>query len=90
MEKRRVVITGMGVIAPNGTGIDNFWDSLVHGRSGVRRITHFDASTYPCQIAAEVPDFDPTDYMAPKTAKRLASLHNLLWQHQKWLLLIQK
>jgi 3-oxoacyl-[acyl-carrier-protein] synthase II len=71
MEKRRVVITGMGVVAANGTGIDNFWDSLVHGRSGVRRITHFDASSYPCQVAAEVSDFDPTDYMAPKTAKRL-------------------
>lgn len=71
MDKRRVVITGMGVIAPNGIGIENFWDSLVHGRSGVRRITHFDASSYPSQIAAEVPDFDPTDYMDPKTAKRL-------------------
>jgi 3-oxoacyl-[acyl-carrier-protein] synthase II len=72
MEKRRVVITGMGVVAPNGIGIENFWDSLVHGRSGIRRITHFDASSYPCQVAAEVPDFNPTDYMNPKTAKRLA------------------
>jgi 3-oxoacyl-[acyl-carrier-protein] synthase II len=72
MEKRRVVITGMGVVAPNGIGVDNFWDSLVHGRSGVRRITHFDASSYPSQIAAEVPDFDPMDYMDPKTAKRLS------------------
>jgi len=72
MEKRRVVITGMGVIAPNGIGIENFWDSLVHGRSGIRRITYFDASTYPCQVAAEISDFDPTDYMDPKTAKRLA------------------
>lgn len=72
MEKRRVVITGIGVVAPNGIGIENFWDSLVHGRSGVRKITHFDASSYPCQVAAEVPDFDPTDYMGPKTAKRLS------------------
>lgn len=72
MEKRRVVITGMGVVAPNGIGIDNFWDSLVHGQSAVRRITHFDASSYPSQIAAEVPEFDPTDYMDPKTEKRLA------------------
>jgi 3-oxoacyl-[acyl-carrier-protein] synthase II len=71
MEKRRVVVTGMGVVAPNGIGLENFWDSLVHGRSGVRRITHFDASSYPSQIAAEVSDFDPTDYMDLKTAKRL-------------------
>jgi len=72
LDKRRVVITGMGVVAPNGIGIENFWDSLVQGRSAVRRISHFDASSYPCQVAAEVPDFDPTDYMDPKTAKRLA------------------
>jgi 3-oxoacyl-[acyl-carrier-protein] synthase II len=72
MEKRRVVITGMGVIAPNGIGIDNFWDSLVHGRSGVRKISHFDASTYPCQVAAVINDFNPKDYMDPKIAKRLA------------------
>jgi 3-oxoacyl-[acyl-carrier-protein] synthase II len=61
----------MGVVAPNGIGVKNFWDSLVHGRSAVRRITRFDASSYPSQIAAEVSDFDPTDYMDPKTAKRL-------------------
>jgi 3-oxoacyl-[acyl-carrier-protein] synthase II len=72
LEKRRVVITGMGVVAPNGIGVENFWDSLVHGRSAVRKITHFDASSYPCQIAAEVPDFDPSDYMDSKTARRLA------------------
>jgi 3-oxoacyl-[acyl-carrier-protein] synthase II len=62
----------MGVVAPNGIGIDNFWDSLVHGRSGVRRITLFDVSTYPSQIAGIVPDFNPTDYLDPKTAKRLS------------------
>jgi 3-oxoacyl-[acyl-carrier-protein] synthase II len=71
MEKRRVVVTGMGVVAPNGIGIEAFWDSLVNGRSGIRKITYFDASTYPSQVAAEVPIFDPTDYMDPKTAKRL-------------------
>jgi len=68
---KRVVITGMGVVAPNGIGINNFWDSLVHGQSAIRKITHFDASSYPCQVAAGIPDFDPTDYMNPKTAKRL-------------------
>jgi len=71
MNNKRVVITGMGVVAPNGIGIDNFWDSLVHGRSGVRKITHFNASSYPSKIAAEVHDFDPEDYMDPKTVKRL-------------------
>src|SRR4030042_858324 len=71
MEKKRVVITGMGIIAPNGIGINNFWDSLVHGRSAVRRITHFDASSYPCNVAAEVPAFEPTEYMDFKTARRL-------------------
>ena len=70
MEKRRVVITGMGVVAPNGIGIENFWDSLVHGRSAVRKITRFDASSYSCQAAAEVSYFDPTTYMDPNTAKR--------------------
>src|SRR4030042_3272242 len=72
MEKRRVVITGMGVVAPNGIGIDNFWNSLVYGLSGVRKISHFDASSYPCQIAAEVLDFNPMDYMDPKLTKRLS------------------
>ncbi len=72
MENRRVVITGMGVIAPNGIGVHNFWNSLIHGQSAIKKITHFDASSYPCQIAAEVQDFDPSNYMAPKTAKRLA------------------
>jgi len=71
MEKRRVVITGMGVVAPNGIGIEAFWDSLIHGRSGVRRITRFDASSYPSQIAGEVGEFDPTHYMTPKSARRI-------------------
>jgi 3-oxoacyl-[acyl-carrier-protein] synthase II len=68
---RRVVITGLGVIASNGIGIDNFWDSLAHGRSGVRTITRFDASSYPSKIAGEVNDFNPLDYMDPKSARRM-------------------
>ncbi len=55
---RRVVITGLGVIAPNGIGKEAFWDACISGRSGVRRITRFDASTIPAQIAGEVIDFD--------------------------------
>jgi 3-oxoacyl-[acyl-carrier-protein] synthase II len=71
MNKRRAVITGIGMVAPNGTGIEAFWDSLIQGISAVRRITRFDASSFPCQLAAEVTDFDPTDYMEPKIARRL-------------------
>jgi len=71
MEKRRVVVTGLGVVAPNGIGVKNFWDALFHGRSGIARITSFDASSYPSQVAGEVLDFDPTDYMSPKSARRM-------------------
>lgn len=65
------MITGAGVAAPTGISIDDFWHSLVHGHSGIRRISRFDASTYPCQVAAEVPNFDPTDYINPRNARRL-------------------
>ena len=68
---KRVVITGMGVIASNGIGIDNFWNSLVHGRSGVRTITRFDASSHPSKIAGEVSDFNPLDYIDPKSTRRM-------------------
>jgi 3-oxoacyl-[acyl-carrier-protein] synthase II len=60
---RRVVVTGMGVISPLGVGLDMFWDGLVQGRSGVRRITRFDPSPYPSQIAGEVPDFDAAAHL---------------------------
>jgi 3-oxoacyl-(acyl-carrier-protein) synthase len=56
---RRVVITGLGVVAPNGTGKANFWHSCVSGKSGVRRITRFNAAVLPSQIAGEIPDFEP-------------------------------
>jgi 3-oxoacyl-[acyl-carrier-protein] synthase II len=71
MEKRRVVITGMGVVAPNGIGIDNFWDSLSLGRSGIKKITRFDTSSYPVQIAGEVQNFDPLIYVSPKRARHI-------------------
>jgi 3-oxoacyl-[acyl-carrier-protein] synthase II len=60
---RRVVVTGMGVISPLGVGVDAFWDGLIHGRSGVRRITRFDPTPYPSQIAGEVPDFDAAAHL---------------------------
>jgi beta-ketoacyl-acyl-carrier-protein synthase II len=57
--KRRVVITGLGVVAPNGIGKAQFWEACIAGKSGIRRITRFDASVLPSQIAGEVAHFDP-------------------------------
>lgn len=56
--QRRVVITGLGVLAPNGIGKENFWQACISGRSGIRRVTRFDPSLLPTQIAGEIPDFD--------------------------------
>ncbi len=72
MNKRRAVITGLGAITPLGDSIASFWENLLAGRSGVRRITQFDASNLPCQIAGEIPDFEPTKYLDKKDARRLA------------------
>lgn len=70
MSNRRVVITGMGLITPIGTGLGEFWDNLVSGKSGIRRITRFDVSSYPCQIAAEV-DFDPSTQIDRREARKM-------------------
>lgn len=66
----RVVITGMGVISPIGTGVDAFWESLKAGKSGIGKITSFDASAFTTQIAGEVRDFQPDEYMDKKLVKR--------------------
>jgi 3-oxoacyl-[acyl-carrier-protein] synthase II len=70
--QRRIVVTGLGAIAPNGVGKDAFWDGLIRGRSGIDRITRFDARAFPCQIAGEVNDFQPTSYLEPSEAKRMS------------------
>lgn len=72
MNNRRVVISGLGAITPLGSTISGIWNNLLAGRSGIRKITQFDASDLPCQIAGEIPDFDPTDYIDKKEARRLA------------------
>src|SRR5271166_941650 len=62
MQRRRVVITGLGVLAPNGCGKDAFWQACLHGRSGVRPITRFVADDLPTRIAGEIPDFSPAAF----------------------------
>ncbi|RPI85292.1 MAG: hypothetical protein EHM41_11290, partial [Chloroflexi bacterium] len=71
MTIRRVVITGMSAITPLGTSLQQLWDGLLTCKSGIQRITQFDASDLPCQIAGEINDFDPTDYLDRKEARRI-------------------
>ena len=68
---RRVVITGLGLVCPLGTGARKAWEALLEGRSGIRTITRFDASEYPVRIAGEVPDFDATAFIARKELKKM-------------------
>ncbi|MCI0347004.1 MAG: beta-ketoacyl-[acyl-carrier-protein] synthase II, partial [Chloroflexi bacterium] len=68
--RRRVVVTGVGLISPVGIGTEETWRGLLAGRSGVGPITRFDASAYPTRIAAEVKGFDPADYVEKKDVKK--------------------
>lgn len=68
---KRVVVTGLGPITPIGIGKENYWKSLMEGRSGISRITNFDPENHASQIAGEVKDFNPEDYMEKKEAKRM-------------------
>lgn len=68
----RVVITGMGAITPLGLNVKELWEGLLAGRSGVRPITQFDVSDFPCRIGSYVVGFDPTRYMSAKEARRMA------------------
>ncbi len=68
---RRVVVTGMGLVTPLGTGLEKTWKALCAGKSGIARITRFDPTDYPCQIAGEVPDFDPAAFIEKKEIKKM-------------------
>lgn len=69
--KKRVVITGMGALSPIGNNVEETWQSLVNGKSGIGMITRFDASGLPAQIAAEVKDFNPEDHFEPNQIRKL-------------------
>lgn len=70
-KNRRVVITGMGAITPIGNSIEEFWNGIKEGKTGFGPITYFDTADYRCKLAAEVKDFDPTQYMDKKSARRM-------------------
>ncbi len=71
MSKRRVVITGLGIVSPIGIGVATTWQNLIAGQSGIGKISHFDASQMASQIAGEVKDFEVTQYLPAKDARRM-------------------
>ncbi len=70
MTRRRVVVTGLGIISPVGNSLVSAWDNIVNARSGITQVTRFDASGLPTRIAGEVKDFDVAHYLSPKEARR--------------------
>ena len=71
---RRVVVTGIGVVAPNGVGKDPFWSACVDGRSGIGPIRSFDASNHPIRVAGEVTDFDPAPWVPESCRKHIKTM----------------
>ena len=71
MARRRVVVTGLGIVAPVGIGVTESWASIVAGKSGISRITRFDAAAFSSQIAGEVRGFDVSRYLPSKEARRM-------------------
>ena len=72
MNKRRVVVTGLGAVTPIGNSVQEFWEGIREGKTGIGPITRFDAEAYKVHLVAEVKDFDPKKYMEPKMVRRMA------------------
>ena len=72
MDKKRVVITGMGVVSPVGSGVEKFWASLLKGQSGIRTVSHFDASAFDSRINGDVIDYDPLAHFNSKDARNIS------------------
>ncbi|MGH2810081.1 MAG: beta-ketoacyl-ACP synthase II, partial [Actinomycetota bacterium] len=77
MKNPRIAITGIGPVTPVGTGVDDFWDALTSGRSGVGPLTKFDTAKFPVKIAAEIPDFDIGNYLEPRRSRRMERFSQL-------------
>ncbi|OKL35884.1 beta-ketoacyl-ACP synthase II [Domibacillus mangrovi] len=71
MEKRRVVITGLGIVSPVGSTIEEAWESVTTGKSGIKQLTRLNADDYPAKVAAEIRDFDPEQFMEKKEARKM-------------------
>ena len=71
MSKRRVVVTGLGLLTPVGNTVEESWKNIVAGKSGIAPITAFDASGFSARISGSVKGFDPTEYIKPKDVKKM-------------------
>ena len=71
MTKRRVVITGMGIVSPVGLNLEENWRNITNGVSGIRRISSFDTEGFPCKVAGDIPEFEVTDHMPAKDARKM-------------------
>lgn len=71
MSKRRVVVTGLGIVSPVGTGIDKAWENILAGRSGIGKISRFDVSSFSAHIGGAVTDFEVDEFLAPKDARKM-------------------
>ncbi|MEE8639530.1 MAG: beta-ketoacyl synthase N-terminal-like domain-containing protein, partial [bacterium] len=71
MTERRVVVTGLGIVAPTGNTLHEYWENLVAGKGGAGRITHFDADGFSSQVACEVKNFKPEKYIPAKALRRM-------------------
>ena len=71
MSRRRVVVTGLGLVTPIGIGVNESWQNALQGKSGISKITKFDASNFASQVAGEVKNFDPAEFLPPKEIRRI-------------------
>ena len=71
MEKRRVVVTGVGAVTPLGNDVETTWKNIIEGKSGIGPLTRVNADEYPAKVAAEVKDFDPEAFMDRKDARKM-------------------
>src|SRR5947207_15722938 len=71
MSKRRIVVTGLGVVSPVGSTVKAAWDAILRGQSGIGPVTRFDVSAFPVRIGGQVRDFDVSQYISTKEARRM-------------------
>jgi 3-oxoacyl-(acyl-carrier-protein) synthase len=81
---RRSVVTGIGVVAPNGIGKDAWWKATTAGENGIKRITLFDPSRYATQLAGEVSDFDAEDWIEKRMIVQTDRWTHMAWRRRRW------